>query len=49
MGRLARFNMTTGLVSLAGNLATTSVLVSLFGVHYLAANVLAIAFLSAVL
>ncbi|MEP7308641.1 MAG: GtrA family protein [Acidobacteriota bacterium] len=43
MRRLARFNLTTGLVSIAGNLAVTSVLVRLFGVHYLAANVIAIA------
>ena len=43
MARLARFNLTTGMVSVAGNLAVTSILVGLFGVHYLAANVIAIA------
>jgi len=43
MARLAMFNLTTGMVSVAGNLAVTAILVGLFGVHYLAANVIAIA------
>ena len=41
--RLARFNLTTGVVSIAGNVAVTAALVRLCGIHYLAANVIAIA------
>jgi putative flippase GtrA len=41
--RLARFNLTTGLLSIAGNVAVTAALVRLCGIHDLAANVIAIA------
>lgn len=40
--RLFRFNLTTGMVSLLGNLAITTVLVDLLDAHYLMANLLAI-------
>jgi putative flippase GtrA len=43
--RLLRFNLTTGLFSLAGNLAFTKLLVGL-GIHYLAANAMSIALCS---
>ncbi len=48
LGRLARFNLTTGLVSLIGNLMMTSILVRLLGMHYLAANIVAIGACSSV-
>ena len=41
--RLAQFNLTNGLVSLVGNVAVTAALVRFGGVHYLVANVIAIA------
>jgi putative flippase GtrA len=41
--RLARFHLTSGAVSIAGNLALTTVFVAVAGLHYLAANVLAVA------
>jgi putative flippase GtrA/phosphatidylglycerophosphate synthase len=40
--RLGRFNVTTGLISIAGNLVVTAALVRL-GTHYLSANAIAIA------
>jgi len=42
MRRLWRFNLTTGSLSIAGNIAVTAALVQL-GMHYLAANAVAIA------
>jgi putative flippase GtrA len=45
--RLARFNLTTGVVSMAGNLAMMAALVGVWRLHYLAANVIAIAACSA--
>ncbi len=44
--RLARFNAGTGMTSIGGNLALMWVFVSLLGVHYAAANVLAVLALS---
>ena len=41
--RLLRFNLTTGAVSIAGNLALMNLLVGLVHMHYLAANAIAIA------
>lgn len=41
--RLLRFNLTTGLVSIASNLVLMRVFVGTFHLHYLPANVLAIA------
>ncbi|RPJ58613.1 MAG: GtrA family protein [Acidobacteria bacterium] len=46
LGRLARFNLTTGLMSLVGNLALMPLLVHAFQLGVLPANVLAIAFCS---
>lgn len=43
VGRLARFNLTIGLVSIAGNLAVMTILVGGLRLHYLAANLIAIA------
>ena len=40
--RLARFHVTSGVVSIAGNVLLTSVFVSGAGLHYLVANVLAV-------
>ncbi len=45
--RFLRFNMTTGLVSIVGNLALMKVMVGLGGMNYLLANALAIALCSA--
>jgi putative flippase GtrA len=45
MGRLARFNLTTGAVSIAGNLAAMAALVGGLRLHYLAATLIAIAML----
>lgn len=45
--RFARFNLTTGLVSILGNLALMKVMVGLGGMNYLAANAVAIALCSA--
>jgi putative flippase GtrA len=42
LGRLVRFNLTTGAVSIIGNVVITKLLVGQFGLNYLAANVLAI-------
>jgi putative flippase GtrA len=44
--RFLRFNMTTGLVSIVGNLALMKVMVGLGGMNYLLANALAIALCS---
>ena len=44
--RLIRFNMTTGLVSIVGNLALMKVMVGLGGMNYLLANAIAIALCS---
>jgi len=44
--RLARFNLTTGLVSLVGNLALMPLLVQALHLHVLPGNLLAIAFCS---
>lgn len=44
--RFLRFNMTTGLVSLIGNLALMRVMVGLGGMNYLVANAIAIALCS---
>jgi len=41
--RLVRFNLTTGAVSIVGNLALMKVMVGYAGLNYLAANALAIA------
>jgi putative flippase GtrA len=41
--RLTRFHLTSGAVSIAGNLALTTVFVAVAGLHYLVANVLAVA------
>jgi putative flippase GtrA len=43
IGRLVRFNVTTGAVSIAGNVAVTVALVHLVGMPYVAANIIAIA------
>jgi len=43
LARLLRFNLTTGLVSIASNLVLMRVLVGTFHLHYLPANVLTIA------
>ena len=43
LGRLFRFHMANGLISIAGNLALMWLLVSRLHVHYLVANVTAIA------
>jgi len=40
--RLARFHLGNGLLSLVGNVAMMKLLVGIFGMHYLAANVVAI-------
>lgn len=44
--RLARFNLTTGLLSIAANVVLTRLLAGRFGVPYLAANLMAIAITS---
>jgi putative flippase GtrA len=44
--RFLRFNLTTGLVSILGNLALMRVMVGIGGVNYLLANVIAIALCS---
>ena len=41
--RLARFHLANGLISIAGNVLLTTVLVTVFALHYLAANLLAVA------
>jgi putative flippase GtrA len=46
MRRFLRFNLTTGLVSIAGNLALMKVMVGLGNMHYLVANAIAIALCS---
>lgn len=43
LARLVRFNLTTGAVSILGNLVFMRVLAGHFGIPYLAANVLSIA------
>ena len=40
--RLARFHLTSGVVSIAGNVLLTSLFVAVAGLHYLVANVLAV-------
>ena len=40
--RLARFHLTSGVLSIAGNVALTSLFVTVAGLHYLVANVLAV-------
>ena len=40
--RLARFHVTSGAVSIAGNVLLTSLFVTVSGLHYLVANVLAV-------
>ncbi len=42
LGRLVRFNLTNGVLSVAGNLVTMRVLAGRFGMNYLVANVLSI-------
>ncbi len=42
-GRLLRFNAASGAVSIAANVAFTGLFASLFGLHYVVANVLAVA------
>ncbi len=44
--RLAKFNLTTGLISVAGNVLLMRALVGEFGMNYLAANVTTIAALA---
>jgi putative flippase GtrA len=46
VGRLARFNLTTGAVSILGNLALMKVMVGLGEMNYLTANTIAIALCS---
>jgi putative flippase GtrA len=46
LGRFARFNLTTGLVSILGNLALMKVMVGLGNMNYLIANAVAIALCS---
>ena len=46
--RLARFNLSTGVVSIASNLVLMSLFVDGFGLHYLLANLLSIALCSLV-
>jgi putative flippase GtrA len=43
LGRLFRFHLSNGLVSILGNLVLMRLLVGQFGVHYLAANLVSIA------
>ena len=45
-GRFARFNLTTGLVSIVGNLALMKVIVGVGGMNYLVGNAIAIALCS---
>jgi len=42
LGRLIRFNLSTGIVSIASNLGLMSLFVDGFGLHYLLANLLSI-------
>lgn len=42
LGRLIRFNLSTGIVSIASNLGFMSLFVDGFGLHYLPANLLSI-------
>ncbi len=42
-GRLLRFNVASGTVSVVGNVVFTGLFADLFGLHYVVANVLAIA------
>ncbi len=46
LSRLLRFNLTTGLLSIAANVVVTSLLADRYRVPYLAANLMAIAFTS---
>jgi putative flippase GtrA len=46
MGRFVRFNLTTGLVSMVGNLALMKVMVGFGNMNYLVANAIAIALCS---
>jgi len=46
LGRLARFNVTTGLLSIASNLVLMRLLVGRLHLHYLLANILTIAICS---
>jgi putative flippase GtrA len=46
LGRLAKFNLTTGAVSILGNLALMKVMVGLGEMNYLVANAIAIALCS---
>lgn len=48
LGRLLRFNLTTGAVSIVGNLAVMTILVDLLDAHYLVANLVAIGVCSGV-
>ncbi len=48
LSRLARFNLTTGVVSISSNLVLMGLLVDGLGIHYLAANLLSITLCSAV-
>jgi len=43
LARLVRFNLTTGAISIAGNLLFMRLLAGWLGIHYLAANLLSIA------
>ena len=43
VGRLLRFHLSNGLVSILGNLVLMRLLVGQFGLHYMVANVLSIA------
>jgi putative flippase GtrA len=43
LGRFFRFNLTTGVVSIAGNLLSMKVLVGVMGISYLPANLLSVA------
>lgn len=42
LGRLARFNLTTGAVSIASNLLLMTLFVNGLGLHYIAANLITI-------
>jgi dolichol-phosphate mannosyltransferase len=46
LGRLVRFNLTTGALSIVSNLVFMRLLVGRFGLHYLLANLIAIALTS---
>ncbi len=48
LGRLARFNLSTGAVSIAGNTAIMALMVDCFSMHYIAANLIAIVLCSVI-